>query len=437
MVQTQREWQQEMAQEILSLIRSELYLELRFMDVALSALSWKPEEGIDTFGTDGACLYYSMERLLQVYPVNPGFLDRLYLHSILHCIYSHLWLCGSRKRPLWDLACDIMVEYTIDHLDKKCTRRALSFTRRDLYQRLEDQKLGISAAVIYQFLQGKSSEDLQTLQAEFYTDTHKFWPKIEQMGMAPQRMQKRWEQISRQTQMQMEQRGTDQAGGQELLEQEMEAGRSRRSYREFLRKFAVLREEMHLDPEEFDLNYYSYGLRLYGNMPLVEPMETREIQKIQDFVVVVDTSYSTSGDLVRAFLQETFDILMESEHFFVGSRIHIIQCDDQVQSDQVVTNGKELEQLIQRFTIAGGGGTDFRPAFTYINQLIQDGALDHLKGVLYFTDGKGIYPGKRPEYRTAFLFLGDYDETAVPAWAMRMRIVPDEFLNTHLTKLDG
>ncbi len=433
-VQTQWEWQQEMAQEILSLIRSELYLELRFMDVALSALSWQPEEGIDTFGTDGKCLYYSMERLLQVYPVNPGFLDRLYLHSILHCIYSHLWLCGSRKRPLWDLACDVMVEYTIDHLDKTCTRRALSFVRRELYHRLEEQKLGISAAVIYQFLRGISPEELQTLQTEFYTDTHKFWPKNEQMGMAPQRLQKRWEQISRQTQMQMEQRGTDQAGGQELLEQEMKAGRSRRSYREFLRKFAVLREEMHLDPEEFDLNYYSYGLRFYGNMPLVEPVETREIQKIQDFVIVVDTSYSTSGDLVRAFLQETFDILMESEHFFVGSRIHIIQCDDQVQSDQVVTNGKELEQLIRKFNITGGGGTDFRPAFTYINQLIQDGTLDHLKGVLYFTDGKGIYPGKRPEYQTAFLFLDDYDETAVPAWAMRMRIVPDEFLNTRLTK---
>lgn len=429
-VQTQWEWQQEMAQEILSLVRSELYLELRFMDVALSALSWKPEEGIDTFGTDGVCLYYSMERLLQVYPVNPSFLNRLYLHSILHCIYSHLWLCGSRKRPLWDLACDIMVEYTIDHLDQKCTRRALSFIRNDLYQHLEEQQWGVSAAVIYQFLQGKSSEEFQTLQAEFYTDTHKFWPKNEQMGMASQRMQKRWEQINRQTQMQMEQRGMDQAGGQEILEQEMEAGRSRRSYREFLRKFAVLREEMHLDPEEFDLNYYSYGLRLFGNMPLVEPVETREIQKIQDFVVVVDTSYSTSGDLVRAFLQETFDILMESEHFFVGSRIHIIQCDDRVQSDQVVTNEKELEQLIQRFSIVGGGGTDFRPAFTYINQLIQDGALDHLKGVLYFTDGKGIYPGKRPEYRTAFLFLDDYDETAVPAWAMRLRIAPDEFLDT-------
>lgn len=424
--QSQWEWQLEMAGEILSLIRSELYLELRFMDVALSALSWEPAEGIDTFGTDGESLYYSMERLLQVYPVNAAFLNRLYLHSILHCIFSHLWLCGSRQRPLWDLACDVMVEYTIDHLNKPSTRRVLSLQRKDLYSRLEEQQMGISAAVIYQYLLGISSEEFQALQREFYTDTHKYWPKSEQMSMAPEVIQKRWEQIGRQTQMRMEQRGTDQAEGRELLEQEMQAGRSRRGYREFLRKFTVLREEMHLDPEEYDLNYYSYGLRLYGNMPLLEPVETREIQKIQDFVIVVDTSYSTSGDLVKAFLQETFDILMEKEHFFVDSRIHVIQCDDQVQMDQLITNEKELEKLLQSFTIIGGGGTDFRPVFDYVNQLKEEGKLDHLRGMLYFTDGKGIYPQKPPDYQTAFLFFGNYEEAAVPPWAMRLRIMPED-----------
>lgn len=424
--QSQWEWQLEMAGEILSLIRSELYLELRFMDVALSALSWEPAEGIDTFGTDGESLYYSMERLLQVYPVNAAFLNRLYLHSILHCIFSHLWLCGSRQRPLWDLACDVMVEYTIDHLNKPSTRRVLSLQRKDLYSRLEGQQMGISAAVIYQYLLGISSEEFQALQREFYTDTHKYWPKSEQMSMAPEVIQKRWEQIGRQTQMRMEQRGTDQAEGRELLEQEMQAGRSRRGYREFLRKFTVLREEMHLDPEEYDLNYYSYGLRLYGNMPLLEPVETREIQKIQDFVIVVDTSYSTSGDLVKAFLQETFDILMEKEHFFVDSRIHVIQCDDQVQMDQLITNEKELEKLLQSFTIIGGGGTDFRPVFDYVNQLKEEGKLDHLRGMLYFTDGKGIYPQKPPDYQTAFLFFGNYEEAAVPPWAMRLRIMPED-----------
>lgn len=424
--QTQWEWQLEMADEILSLIRSELYLELRFMDMALSALSWKPAEGIDTFGTDGEVLYYSMERLLQVYPVNSAFLNRLYLHSILHCIFSHLWLCGNRQRPLWDLACDVMVEYTIDHLDKTSTRRVLSLLRKDLYSRLEKQQMGISAAVIYQYLLDISPEELQALQREFYTDTHKYWPESKQMEMAPNVIQKRWEQIGRQTQMRMEQRGTDQASNQELLEREMQAGRSRRRYRDFLRKFTVLREEMHLDPEEYDLNYYSYGLRLYGNMPLLEPMETRESQKIQDFVIVVDTSYSTSGDLVKAFLQETFDILMEKEHFFVDSRIHVIQCDDQVQTDHIITNEKELERLLQSFTVVGGGGTDFRPAFAYVSQLRENGELDQLRGMLYFTDGKGVYPSRRPDYQTAFLFFGSYEEAAVPPWAMRLRIMSED-----------
>ena len=52
--------------------------------------------------------------------------------------------------------------------------------------------------------------------------------------------------------------------------------------------------------------------------------------------------------------------------------------------------------------------------------------MKNLGGLLYFTDGKGIYPKKRPEYKTAFLFLGAYDETAVPPWAMRLQLEPEE-----------
>ena len=56
-----------------------------------------------------------------------------------------------------------------------------------------------------------------------------------------------------------------------------------------------MREEPRLDPDEFDLGYYSYGLRTYGNLPLIEPLESRESKKIRDFVIVIDTSESTSG----------------------------------------------------------------------------------------------------------------------------------------------
>jgi len=38
------------------------------------------------------------------------------------------------------------------------------------------------------------------------------------------------------------------------------------------------------------------------------------------------------------------------------------------------------------------------------------GKFDCLCGLLYFTDGKGIYPKKKPDYPTAFLFLDEYEE---------------------------
>ena len=69
------------------------------------------------------------------------------------------------------------------------------------------------------------------------------------------------------------------------------------------------------------------------------------------------------------------------------------------------------------------------PAFSYVNDLLEQGELKELAGLLYFTDGKGRYPAKRPDYRTAFLFLEDYDEAAVPPWAMRLLLEKEEFLN--------
>ena len=62
---------------------------------------------------------------------------------------------------------------------------------------------------------------------------------------------------------------------------------------------------MQTDPDSFDQAFYTYGLSLYGNMPLIEPLETREVQRIQQFVIVIDTSMSCSGELVQRFLEET------------------------------------------------------------------------------------------------------------------------------------
>ena len=64
------------------------------------------------------------------------------------------------------------------------------------------------------------------------------------------------------------------------------------------------------------------------------------------------------------------------------------------------------------------GGTDFSAAFAYIDRLIERGEFSNLKGVLYFTDGRGIFPSSPPAYEATFVFLKHrYDAIDVPSWA--------------------
>lgn len=437
---TQEEWEVEMSEKILAYIRNELYLELRFFDIALSALTPAADASIHTFATDGVKLYFSTEQVLRVFKSNSAFLNRAYLHAVLHCIFSHLWIAGNRDRYLWNIACDIAVEYTIDGMGKNCTKRILSWTREQFYRELREQKEGVSAAVIYRMLLEltqipEKKEQLGVLEREFYTDDHSYWPKQEDnraKQQAAAAAKKKWDKIARQTRQMQEQRGDETKDGEELLAAQLAAQRGRRSYHDFLQKFAILREELHSDPDEFDLNYYTYGLKLYGNMPLIEPIESRETKKIREFVIVIDTSYSTSGELVEQFLRETVDILQQSDSFFTDSVIRIIQCDNSVRSDVVITQKKELNTFLDKFQLIGGGGTDFRPAFSHVNALIEQGEFKNLTGLLYFTDGKGIYPKKRPDYKVAFLFLEDYEESTVPPWAMRLRLERDLYEVRHL-----
>ena len=118
-------------------------------------------------------------------------------------------------------------------------------------------------------------------------------------------------------------------------------------------------------------------------MPLIEPVESREVKKIQEFVIVVDTSYSTNGELIHNFLKETYTILTEQNSFFAKSRIHIIQCDDQVRMDEEVKTAANSNSFLNRFTVIGGGGTDFRPAFAYVNELLEQGVLKKILAGCY------------------------------------------------------
>lgn len=425
-IQTQTEWENLMGNKIMEFCRNELFLEMPYMSISFNALEFSPDEEIETIATDAKTLFFSSKKMIDLFKSNQKYIDRAYLHSLFHCLFFHLWIKQDRDQRIWNIACDIVVEYTIDKLNKPSTKRILSLLRTQIYKRLENELTLISATTVYNWLYHE--QNIERIQYEFYTDDHRYWPKEEKSNAPiPNRsLQNKWQKIARQTMLEQKKKGNEDEG-QNLMELQLKASKNKRSYQDFLRKFSIIHEELHTNPDEFDLSYYTYGLQLYKNMPLIEAVETKEVNKIQEFAIVIDTSYSTNGKLVKDFLKETYTLLSESDCFFKKSHIHIIQCDDKIQKDDIIHNKDEMESLLNNFTLVGGGNTDFRSAFTYVDELITNHEIKHLCGLLYFTDGKGIYPKKRPNYKTAFLFLDDFDQTKIPPWAITLQLDPLDF----------
>ena len=203
--------------------------------------------------------------------------------------------------------------------------------------------------------------------------------------------------------------------------------RERQDYREFLRKFARMGEQIRVNDDEFDYVYYCYGLERYGNLPLIEPLEYVEERRIRDFVIAIDTSASTKDGLVRRFIEKTYAILSQETSFFADMNVLIVQCDAAVTDVARIANLRDLDDYLERLEIKGLGGTDFRPVFAYVDDAVERGELTNLGGVVYFTDGQGTYPARKPDYDAAFVFVDDAsaaDSPPVPSWAMR--VVLDE-----------
>ncbi|MBR1844866.1 MAG: hypothetical protein IJ790_03995 [Lachnospiraceae bacterium] len=196
-------------------------------------------------------------------------------------------------------------------------------------------------------------------------------------------------------------------------------------YEDFLEKFAVMNENVELNDDEFDNVYYTFGLNMYKNIPLVEPLEYKESNRIKDFVIAIDVSGSVKGELVEKFLEKTYNILVRRDNYFNKVNIHIVLCDAEIKDVYKVTTLSDIKMVLNNITLSGFGGTDFRPVFDYVEKKKEEGELRSLKGLIYFTDGFGEYPKNIPSFETAFVFLKDQykrDERKihVPPWAIKL-----------------
>lgn len=413
-------------QDILFAARNELYMNLPYLDAALCGLAFAPGGGMTvSLATDGETLYYDGAWLAERYLRSRVRTCRAYLHVILHCMLRHLAKKRGKVPELWDLSCDAAVESILDELDYPCLNAGPVPRKQKFYGECRRDMPVLTAEGIYRRLLRLNlpEYEIAQLQRAFLVDDHGLWDPERQDGQEQShRQDQKWQDLSGKTQTGLETvlsgKGT---GGEAVLEQVRVAVRDDVDYRAFLRRFAAPREVAEVDGDAFDYGFYSYGLRLYGNMPLVEPPETREEKRVEDFVIAVDTSMSTSGERVRQFLACTYAILRSAGTFTRKVNIRIIQCDDQIRADDVIHDLEDLRAYMENFRLTGGSATDFRPVFEHVAKLQEAGAFTSLRGLVYFTDGMGIYPEKRTPYETAFILLGEPPlSVKTPPWAIRL-----------------
>lgn len=437
MAQQREEMAKELAENIMTLARNTLMVHLRFMDRAISHLTLTCDGEIP-FATDGRALYYEPWTVLQRYQAEPNAVNRDMMHALLHCVFRHWFVGQDIDRARWDAACDAAVECAISDLHSPVLQSQREVNQLMTLEMLHREVGTMTAERIYRWLgeQDYDEDDLYRLRRELKADEHGLWyggpePDAERQQDVDD-LEQMWQDVSRRMQTELETMRQEAAGV--LVQNLRSLNRAKHDYTAFLRRFGVRGEVVRLSDEEFDNNYYTYGLSLYGNVPLIEPLEYREQKRIRDFVIAIDTSGSVKGDVVQSFIQHTHDILSKQENFFTKVNMHIIQCDDQIREDVHITGREEFQAYIKTMQIKGLGQTDFRPVFARVEELIRRRELTDLRGLLYFTDGLGTFPEKKPPYDTAFIIhTDDYHEVQVPPWAMHMVLTEDEILDSRFS----
>lgn len=442
-----------LALAVVDLARDRVVAEHHFLAPAVGALPVEIRSMGRPFATDGITLFVDAECVLYDFARLRKPPTRDYVHLLMHCLLLHPFE-GTEEGidpASWALATDVVAEKLAQEI---CGKRegkrgeAISIVLDRL-----DKDLGgrVTAEQVYRSLKdGEWATDVPAWRDIFEVDASELWfptkkdekpqskspdgrgGRTSAMSSSISRedrdaAKEQWTRMAKSVRVDLDtfSKGLSQQLGD--LKRELRASTSERtSYREFLRLFSLPHEAMRISPDEFDYILYTYGMSVYGDMPLIEPLEYREQRLVRDFVIVIDTSGSVEGAAVQKFLDTTLDVLTSDGAFCDRVNVHVIQADAVVQQDTVIRSLDDLKSWHDGFELRGFGGTDFRPAFKYVDELVKSGELRELAGLIYFTDGWGIYPKQVPRYKAAFVFYDDYRPQCVPSWAIQVVLRPAE-----------
>lgn len=354
--------------------KAKLMLEHPYFGTIASSLELEVGEDVEAFSSDGEKLRYNDDYIEAAVIEDVEF---ALANGAMHYLLKHQHRVGERMPHIWQLSTD----YTINSM---LLKNGLSLPPRANYQ---ERFANMYAEEIYEILHSEIIDSDTQYEEQEQQDR-------EEQSQTPQ------EQESQKAQQSQEQR--DVSLDEEFLEQLFKKMQRQGTLPDNLKYLIPEAFSHQIDWREVLYRYIaSHAKSSFSFMPpnmkylyrgTYLPSLSSDLLRI---VVALDTSGSVDEKLLQIFLAEVDSITQQYPNY----EIDIITADAKIQSHAVFLPGESLN-----YELSGGGGTDFRVVFEYI-----DAFIDYPTILLYFTDGMGTFPTSEPSYDVLWIMPSEVE----------------------------
>ena len=367
--------------------KAKLMLDHPYFGTLASALKLEKNNELLTFSSDGERMTYNSEYVdkLEISEV-----EFMMANGAMHAVLRHQHRASGRTNWLWQTATD----YVVNGMLVKNGMQA------PIYANYESKFDGMYAEEVYEMLRAEMNSDEENASTEQQTEQI---TEVDDVHAENLSMQKELTESNDTDNSEYDSSENKEehntASDMENLSEEMKE-HFEQIFQKLNRQGNLPQDLKFVVPEYFshkvdwrELLYgyiASYAKSTYSFVPpnmkylyrgIYLPSLSSDLLRI---VIAIDTSGSVDESLLADFLGEVNSIMQAYPNY----EIDVITADAKVQSHKVFLPGENLE-----YEVSGGGGTDFRPVFEYI-----DSYIDYPTLLLYFTDGMGIFPKNEAFY---------------------------------------
>ncbi|WP_421715553.1 DUF2201 family putative metallopeptidase [Arcobacter arenosus] len=358
------------ANTLLVKAKSQLTTQHPYFGMLASRLKHEEDEQINYYASNGVRFKY-----------NPAFIEScskdelkfILTNCVMHHILSHQQRKLNRKGMLWQLATDFAINNLLKKSGLKIPKGAnynkefKNMYSEEIYEKLKEE-VELQGTNAFDEKYEKSDNSLINSNEELKNSIFRNMDKIKHE--LDEKDEENWEYAATLAK-EVAQRKSLMPSGFERFTKKMKANN------------IDWRFELYNAINKHMRNNYAFmpPNKKHIHRGIALPSLTSDTLSL---VVAIDTSGSIKEELLGLFTEE-FKSIMQN---FPAISIELIIADAKVQGHYSFRGGDKLD-----FPLKGGGGTDYRPVFEFIEANLPMSSM-----VLYFTDGEGIFPKIPPSY---------------------------------------